>query len=36
MEKNMEAGILIHGGMIPENLHAHLEALVVTKVIKLA
>jgi cardiolipin synthase A/B len=36
MEKNIEAGILIHGGMIPEKLHEHLEALVVTKVITLA
>lgn len=31
MEKNMEAGILIRGGTIPEKLHKHLDALVTTK-----
>lgn len=36
MEKNMEAGILIHGGPIPEKLHEHLNALVITKVVKLS
>ncbi len=32
-EKNMEAGVLIKGGAIPNSLHRHLEALVTTKVI---
>ena len=36
MEKNMEAGVLIRGGMIPSQLHKHLEALVTTKVLKQA
>lgn len=31
MEKNMEAGVLIEGGAIPEKLHRHLEALITTK-----
>lgn len=34
MEKNMEAGVLIVGGSIPSKLHKHLEALVMTKVVK--
>lgn len=34
MEKNMEAGVLIEGGSIPSKLHKHLEALVMTKVLK--
>lgn len=33
MERNMEAGVLIKGGAIPNSLHRHLEALVTTKVI---
>jgi cardiolipin synthase A/B len=36
MEKNMEVGILIYGGTVPEKLHEHLKALVFTKVIKIA
>lgn len=31
MEKNMEAGVLIEGGTVPEKLHRHLEALITTK-----
>ncbi len=33
MEKNMEAGVLITGGITPQSLHRHLEALVTTQVI---
>lgn len=33
MEKNMEAGILIRGGTIPEKLHKHLDALITTKIL---
>ncbi len=33
MEKNMEAGVLISGGMIPKLLEDHLRALIDTKVI---
>ncbi|MBB6099409.1 phosphatidylserine/phosphatidylglycerophosphate/cardiolipin synthase-like enzyme [Deinobacterium chartae] len=33
MEKNMEAGVLIHGGTLPHALQAHLQALVDTRVI---
>lgn len=33
MEKNMEAGVLISGGMIPSMLESHLRSLVDTKVI---
>lgn len=33
MEKNMEAGVLITGGDIPDRLHRHLEALVATDVV---
>ena len=32
--KNMEAGIHISGGSIPRALHSHLEALVVTRVVR--
>lgn len=31
MEKNMEAGVLIEGGALPEKLHRHLQALITTK-----
>lgn len=34
MEKNMELGILIRGGNLPEILHLHLESLVVTDLIE--
>lgn len=34
MERNMEMGVLIRGGRIPDNLHRHLEALVTTRIIK--
>ncbi|MBI9019023.1 MAG: phospholipase [Phycisphaerae bacterium] len=34
MEKNMELGILIRGGSIPQKLESHLEALITTKVIE--
>lgn len=33
MEKNMEAGVVIQGGSVPDALHKHLNALVTTKVI---
>ena len=33
MEKNMEAGVLVTGGGIPERLHAHLLSLISGKVI---
>lgn len=36
LEKNMEAGVLITGGKIPEILRDHLEALIETKIIKTA
>lgn len=35
MELNMEAGVVIIGGQVPEKLHKHLEALVSTKTISL-
>jgi len=35
MEKNMEAGVLISGGSVPDQLHRHLEALAMTGVITL-
>lgn len=35
MEKNMEAGLLVKGGSIPEKLHRHLEALITTKQLSL-
>lgn len=34
LERNMELGLLIRGGSVPEKLHAHLEALVATNVIE--
>lgn len=34
LEKNMEAGVLVTGGHIPVTLHAHLHALIETKVIR--
>jgi cardiolipin synthase len=34
LEKNMEAGVLISGGDIPASLHAHLRALIETKIIR--
>jgi hypothetical protein len=33
MEKNMEAGVLISGGSIPELLDEHLRSLINTRVI---
>lgn len=33
MEKNIEAGVVIRGGDVPSELHKHLKALVVTKII---
>jgi len=35
LERNMELGLLIRNGTIPDRLSAHLEALATTKVIKL-
>jgi cardiolipin synthase len=35
MEVNMEAGVLISGGVVPKQLHDHLEALVNTKTVSL-
>lgn len=35
MEKNMEVGVLIRGGDVPERLHQHLNALVTTSVVNL-
>lgn len=35
MELNMEAGVVISGGQVPAKLHRHLNALVMTRVIKL-
>lgn len=34
MERNMELGILIRGGIVPDRLRSHLTALVTTKVIR--
>jgi len=34
LERNMELGLLIRGGNVPERLHAHLEALATLEVIK--
>ncbi len=34
MEKNMEAGVLIRGGVLPQTLHKHLEALVTVNVVQ--
>lgn len=36
LEKNMEAGVVISGGHVPEGLRAHLHALIETKVIRKA
>ncbi len=36
MERNMEAGVLVEGGAIPQKLHRHLEALVTTNQLTLA
>lgn len=33
MEKNMEAGVLVHGGDVPEQMMRHLQALIDTEVI---
>ena len=34
MERNMEAGVLIHGGDIPERLNTHLRALIDARVVQ--
>ena len=34
MERNMELGVLVTGGNLPEELHNHLEALITTKVLE--
>lgn len=34
MERNMELGVLITGGNLPEELHNHLEALITTRVLE--
>lgn len=34
LERNMELGVLIRGGTVPDRLRSHLDALVATKVIK--
>jgi phosphatidylserine/phosphatidylglycerophosphate/cardiolipin synthase-like enzyme len=34
LERNMELGLLIRGGAVPERLQSHLDALVTTKVIR--
>ncbi|MFA0888187.1 MAG: DISARM system phospholipase D-like protein DrmC [Synergistales bacterium] len=34
LEKNIEAGVLIHGGQLPEELAMHLEYLIKTKVVE--
>jgi phosphatidylserine/phosphatidylglycerophosphate/cardiolipin synthase-like enzyme len=34
MERNMELGVLVRGGNLPEELHDHLEALIATKVLE--
>jgi len=34
LERNMELGLLLRGGTVPDRLHAHLAALVTTKVVK--
>jgi cardiolipin synthase A/B len=34
LEKNMEAGVLIRGGLFPVALHSHLEALIETNAIR--
>jgi cardiolipin synthase A/B len=34
MERNMELGVLVRGGHLPEELHKHLEALVATETVE--
>lgn len=34
MERNMEIGVLVKGGLLPEELHRHLDALVTTGIIE--
>jgi phosphatidylserine/phosphatidylglycerophosphate/cardiolipin synthase-like enzyme len=34
MERNMELGVLVRGGHLPEELHRHLDALVKTDIVK--
>jgi cardiolipin synthase len=34
MERNMELGVFVRGGHLPEELHRHLEALVKTEIVK--
>lgn len=34
MERNMELGILVRGGHLPEELHRHLDALVTTEIVE--
>lgn len=34
MERNMELGVLVKGGNLPEELHNHLEALIATKILE--
>jgi cardiolipin synthase A/B len=34
MERNMELGVLIRGGTIPDNLDRHLDALVTTGIVE--
>jgi cardiolipin synthase len=34
LERNMELGLLVRGGAVPDRLHSHLEALVATRVIR--
>jgi cardiolipin synthase A/B len=34
MERNMELGVLVKGGTVPDRLHRHLDALVTTRVVK--
>jgi phosphatidylserine/phosphatidylglycerophosphate/cardiolipin synthase-like enzyme len=36
MERNMELGILVRGGHLPEQLHRHLESLVTTGIVERA
>lgn len=36
LEKNMEAGVVISGGLLPERLHSHLNSLIQTKIIRRA
>lgn len=34
MERNMELGILVRGGVLPDTLHRHLESLVITNLVE--